>query len=430
MNLQEKNRIAEAVHEKSNETLALLQQLIRTRSGPPPTSEKECQQIVEDKLRSLAVQLDVFEVTEMLGLLLKSPSFGKVPNPETWYKDRPVVVGKIKGTGGGRSLILNGHMDTVGVEPRNLWRHDPFAAEVSKGRIYGVGAADMKGGMASVLMALDTVVGLGYQLKGDLIVESVIDEEGGANGTRACITKGYKADAAIVPEPTELSVCPTQQGWLMLRVKVFGERAHVGLAYEGVSAFEKAETIHNALTDLASCRSAYREHPLYTGKYPITTPISVGVVRAGDWVNTVPAECTLEACILTLPNEDAEQVRREVEHYIRGVALQDTWLKNHPPEIEWWGSVGRGIDQPVDHDIIKILSPNVEYVTGKKAEISGMIAGGDMNQLVLEAGIPSVMFGPGSVRVSHHYDEFVEVSQVIDCTKVLAMTILDWCGYG
>jgi len=430
MKAEYRRKIAEAVHERSNETVALLQRLIRSRSGPPPTSEKECQKIVENKLRSLGVELEVFELTEMLDSLLKSPNFGKVPNPETWYKDRPNVVGKVKGTGGGKSLILNGHTDTVGVEPRKLWRHDPFAAEIFEGRIYGRGASDMKAGIASAIMALDTVIGLGYKLKGDVIFESVIDEEGGANGTRACIMKGYRADAAIFTEPSELSIAPAQQGWLMLRVKVFGEPAHVGVAYEGVGAFEVAEKVYHSLMDLASCRSAYRGHPLYSGRYPITTPISVGVVRAGECVNMVAAECILEACIITLPNEDAEQVRREIEQYLKGVALQDRSLKNHPPEIEWWGSVGRGIDQGVDLDVVKTLSPNVEYVTGKKAQIVGFPAGGDMCQTVLEAGIPSIMFGPGNIQTCHACDEFVEISQVIDCTQALAMTILDWCGYG
>jgi len=429
MKEEDKEKINDIVDGKREEIIEFLQKMIRVPTGPPPTSEKLCQQLVEKKLDSIGLELDVFEITEMLDMLIRSPNFGKIPEPEKWYEGRPIVVGKMRGTGGGRSIILNGHVDTVGVEPRKLWKHKPFGAELDNGRIYGRGASDMKGGVAAMISAVESVVEAGFRPKGDITLESVIDEEGGANGTRACILRGYNADAGVVTEPTQLQIFPAQQGWLMLRVKVYGKPAHVGIAYEGINALEKGLKIYQALKDLESARNAHKRHPLYTGKYPIATPICVGVVRAGEWVNYIPGECVLEACILTLPNENIEEVRGEIETYLKGVAYSDLWLKDNPPEIEWWGSVGIGVDVGVEHPLVRVLTNNVKYVTHRNPEISGMIAGCDMNQLTIEGKTPTIIFGPGNLRLAHAFDEFVEVDEVINCTKALAMSILEWCDY-
>ena len=171
-------------------------------------------------------------------------------NPGHDYKDRPDVVGTLRGTGGGRSLILNGHIDTMPFDHIEEWVTHPLEPKIIDGKLYGRGAGDMKGGLCAALSALYGLQERGVKLKGDVIVESVVDEEGGGNGTMACILRGYKADAAIISEPTELEIMPAHMGWLFYRIHVKGKALHSSMKWKGVNAIEKMMKIMQALQEL------------------------------------------------------------------------------------------------------------------------------------------------------------------------------------
>ncbi|MCS0543636.1 ArgE/DapE family deacylase, partial [Aeromonas veronii] len=178
---------------------------------------------------------------------------------------------------GGKSLLLNGHIDVVPEGDITQWDMDPYSAEVKDGKLYGRGSTDMKGGNVAMLLAIQAIKESGIQLKGDVIFQSVIEEESGGAGTLATIIKGYKADGAIIPEPTNMKIFPKQQGSMWFKIDIYGRIAHGGTRYEGVSAIEKAMTVINHLLKLEMIRNAAINDPLYKNT-PIPVPINIGKI--------------------------------------------------------------------------------------------------------------------------------------------------------
>ncbi|HET7270575.1 MAG TPA: M20/M25/M40 family metallo-hydrolase, partial [Rubrobacter sp.] len=190
----------------------------------PEGDESKVQEFVERYLEGLGCETDAFLPTDVPGIM-EHPAYLGGRN----YEGRPNVVGTRRGTGGGRSLLFSGHMDTVprGDEP---WSVDPFSGFEIEGRQYGLGILDMKGGMAAAMTALRALNELDVRLAGDLVIETVVDEEfGGANGTLACRLRAYEADAAIVPEPSNLVICPENQGGGMFRISFEGKPGRAAL---------------------------------------------------------------------------------------------------------------------------------------------------------------------------------------------------------
>ena len=213
------DRVTDEVDRRRDELVAFAADLIRipSETHPPGGDEGPVQRFIEAKLRDIGLDVDVFEPWSVPGAL-EHPGWW----PGLEYDDRPNVVGVWTGAAGGRSLILNGHCDVVPAGPHDLWTHDPYGGVVADGRIYGRGASDQKGGIAAMIMAVEVLRHLGLSPRGDVIVESVVNEElGGYNGTVACCAKGYLADAAIVTEPTQLEIVAATEG----RPDLQGDRA-------------------------------------------------------------------------------------------------------------------------------------------------------------------------------------------------------------
>jgi acetylornithine deacetylase len=166
------------------------------------------------------------------------------------YANRPNLVATLKGVGGGRSLILNGHVDTMPPGDQKKWTYDPWEGQIEGGDMYGLGVCDMKAGVAAMILAVRFLQETGLELKGDVLVQSVVDEEGGGNGTLACVVEGYKADAAIVTEPTRLHVQPATRGVLLLQVDVEGQATHACLKWGGINAIEKGIKIVQGMIEL------------------------------------------------------------------------------------------------------------------------------------------------------------------------------------
>src|SRR5262245_20412969 len=203
-------------------TIDFLQQLVRIPTENPKLTggeagaEADCQDLIETRMQSLGITTDRWDV----------------------YPGRPDVVGTLKGTGGegARSLILNGHIDVVpGGDPAD-WTYPPFAAEIADGKVWGRGAVDMKGGVAAMISAIEAIQRAGIRLKGDVFLESVVDEETGGPGTTQTVEHGYRADAAIVVEPTGLQILPVEGGLEWLRVVVRGRSGHSANRYRTVHA--------------------------------------------------------------------------------------------------------------------------------------------------------------------------------------------------
>ncbi|MEM4246134.1 MAG: M20/M25/M40 family metallo-hydrolase, partial [Candidatus Bathyarchaeia archaeon] len=225
MSVQE---VLRRIDEAKDEVVDLAQRLIRipTENKPPIGFEKPGQDFIEKRYSSLGMELDVFTPDEVKGIE-SHPAYMKGRE----YAERPNVVARLRGSGGGRSLILSGHMDVSPKEPMPWGEHEPFSGDVAGGKIYGRGGFDMKGGLAAAYMAVKAIVDSSIRLRGDILLESVVDEEyGGANGTLACRLRGYNADAAILTECSCLAVCPATRGDKNWKITIKGTP---GMPYTG-----------------------------------------------------------------------------------------------------------------------------------------------------------------------------------------------------
>lgn len=335
------------------------------------------------------------------------------------------VVGRLGEEAGGSSLILNGHVDVVPPGHEDRWSGPPFDPWVADDKVYGRGAVDMKAGLCSAIFAAKAVQDAGVKLAGPLLIESVIGEEDGGVGTLATIFRGYRAEGAIVMEPTNLEVATTGAGCFNFRVRVPGQAAHGAVRSEGVSAIRKSHRVLEALEKLERERNADGD-PIIPGELPF--PISVGTVSGGEWASSVPEEVVLEGRYGVRPGEDPAQARAALESAVADAAEEDPWLRTHRPEVEWWG--GRYEASRVDPDVGVAAAVREAHraVTGRKAPVTGVPYGSDMALLVNHGATPAVLYGPGDVRNAHAPDEFVPIEEVLIAARTLAITALRFCG--
>ncbi|MDZ4713922.1 MAG: peptidase [Cytophagales bacterium] len=414
------NTVATYIDTHLQEATTLLSQLVREPSVQG--NEKGVQAIVIKKLQDLQLKVDVWDPSH--SELSSHPYF--VESRPT-YAGSPNVVGVLAGSGGGRSLILNGHIDVVPEGDKSKWTHDPFSGHVEGGRIYGRGTTDMKGGNVSMLMALEAIVKSGIQLKGDVIFQSVVEEESGGIGTLATLTRGYKADAALIPEPTNMKMFIKQQGSMWFRVTVEGRSAHAGTRYEGVSAIEKAMLVTQAILQLEGKRNAQIKDPLYQ-HLPIPVPINVGKIQGGSWPSSVPDLVTMEGRIGVAPDEKLEAVKKELAECLADVSTNDPWLSKNPLRLEFFGAQWVPNALAVDHPFAVLMKAAFQKVYNKAVTVEASPWGTDGGLLGTVGGIPTIVIGPGETKVAHYPDEFIEVDEMVRASKVFARTILDWCG--
>ncbi len=385
-------------------------------------SEGACQRLVAERMEEVCDSVDVWEpdaawLEQHPAYFLRGVSFSGRPN----------VVGVLQGQGGGRSLIVNAHADVVDTGPLEAWRFPPWSGTVSEGKLYGRGSNDDKAGLAAMIFVAQCLRGLRLSLKGDVILESVVDEEWGGAGTLATIQRGYRADAGIVFEPTRLEVCPAARGGQAFRVTVQGKGAHPFRSYDGVSALEKAMPLLTALKGLEASRRERFHDPLFD-RYPIYLPVVIGKISADIIPSKVPERCIFEGLFGYSPAEAHQDARRDLEKCVRDAASKDPWLREHPPVVEWLGLNKEGAQIPIEHPLVKVLSEAFGQVMGTNPAVVGFPAGCDLPFLIKQGGIPAVLFGPGDPITAHGSNEYVILDEVVQAAKILVGTILRWCG--
>lgn len=412
--------IADYITSHQSEAVTLLSRMVQQASIQG--NEQGVQEVVVEKLKSLGLTVDQWDPDYKE--LAKNPYF--VPS-RTSYAGSPNVVGVLKGTGGGRSIILNGHIDVVPEGDRTKWTDDPFSGKVKDGKVFGRGTTDMKGGNVSMLLALEAIIQSGIKLKGDVIFESVIEEEAGGVGTLATLLRGYKADAALIPEPTNMKLFVKQQGSMWFRITVEGRSAHGGTRYEGVSAIEKAVLVHEAVLQLESLRNARITDPLYKST-PIPVPINMGKIQGGSWPSSVADLVTIEGRIGVAPDEEMEAVRKELMACVATVSRNDSWMKDHPAKVEFFGAQWVPNSLDTKHAFAGIVAKAFTDVYGKSPIIEASPWGTDGGLLSKVGSIPVLVIGPGETRMAHYPDEYIEIDPMIRCAKVFAQVLIEWCG--
>lgn len=405
-----------------DELLALLCELIAIPSLDGTPAELAVQQRVASWMRQSGFEVDAWDLD--FATLQRHPHC-------SWEVERSHglgVVGILGGEHGGRSLIFNGHTDVVPAGDSANWHYPPFQGTIADGRVYGRGAVDMKGGLCCALLAARALHDAGVRLKGRLIVQSVIGEEDGGIGTLAAVLRGYRADGAVIIEPTELCVAPAQAGALNFRLSIPGLAAHGCVREEGVSAIEQFFPVYTALMALERERNQQVRDPLYA-RYALPYALCIGTVRAGTWASSVAESLVCEGRYGLAVGEDIAAAQRRFEQTVAAAAQASPWLRAHPPIVEWWGGRFEPAGIAADHPIAMTVAEAFGSIAGRAPTIEGMTYGADMRLLVNLGQTPSVLFGPGDVRVSHRPDEFVPIADLATATRTLALTALRFCGY-
>jgi acetylornithine deacetylase len=417
LDVQEKINEWLSLHRKSG--IKLLQRLVQERSITG--QESSSQAIIIEKLRELGLQIDIWE-----------PNYSKLQHhpyfvsPRVAFTGSSNVVGIKKGSGGGKSILLNGHIDVVPEGDVTQWNYEPYGAEVVDGKMYGRGTTDMKGGSVALLLAIEAVSALGIPLKGDIIFQSVIEEESGGAGSLAAILRGYKADLAIIPEPTSMKIFPKQQGSMWFRLAITGKSAHGGTRYEGVSAIEKSMIVIEKVQELEKTRNERIIDPLYKS-IPIPVPINIGKVNGGNWPSSVPDQVLLEGRIGVAPEESMTDVQQEFEEFLKKLEQHDQWFSTNPVKITWFGARWVPGTINIEHEAMKVIQQNYLKIKKKSPVIEAAPWGTDGGLFTKVGNIPTIVFGPGTTEVAHYPNEYIVLDNMFDAAEIFANMIKDWC---
>src|SRR5688500_10411852 len=329
---------------------------------------------------------------------------------------RPNVIARIDGQAGGRSLMLNGHLDTVGIDGMT---HDAFDPVVRDGRLHGRGACDMKSGVAAMCAAAARAARSG--IAGEVIIAAVIDEELESLGTRALLEQGVRADAAIVTEPTRLSVMPAHRGFVWMELRIGGRAAH-GSRYDiGIDAIRQAGLVLAELDRVDAEVLPRRTHPLL-GR----GSLHASTIKGGTAWSIYPDACTVTIERRTLPGETAADAVAELEAACARVhdGLAKSGRSLDYTVVRHFSQAGSEV--PVDAPIVRALTGALE---GARApvRIEGASYWTDM-ALLNEAGIPCICYGPGDIALAHGAEEWIEVREIEQATDVIERLIGAWCG--
>jgi acetylornithine deacetylase len=416
-----------------DEIIRVMQDMLRipSENHPPTGDELACQEYVAAYLKDAGLSAEMYEPDTVPGM---------VEFPEWWpgrtYRNRPNVNSILPGKGVGRSLLLTGHADTV-VVGENVWSHPPFGAQIDGGRMYGLGAIDMKGQMAAALVLYKAIKEQQVPLLGTLSYEIVVDEEeGGVNGTFAGRMRYGPMDGAVVLEGTNLQIYPAARGALItdfIFTSTEGTWLEVGMAGEKKERADAVEQIGIFLShvdEFRAVRRAAASHPLYES-YPDPVPAQITKVYAGGWGPqvpiAVPTEGRIEFIVQTLPGETEEELQKQQDDWLESVierhkdafAVRPTTRRR----IRWM----RPTAINPDHPLVKTMADSVAQVTGGAPEIVGAPYACDMFALHQFFNTPALIFGPTGAN-AHAADEYVDIESVFTFWESLLIFVMEWCG--
>jgi len=415
-------KVLQAVDDDHDAMVEALAALVRIPSLTGSDAEHEALAAVAADLVADGLDVDLWQLP--LADLRADPDFpgAEVDRDEAWG-----VVGRLIGVGGGRSLMLNGHVDVVPPGDPAAWSGpDPFSGRVDGGAVHGRGACDMKGGVIAARWALRALRAAEVHLAGDVLVAPVGSEEDGGLGTFGLLRRGWRADACVVPEPTGLDVVPACAGALTFRLRIRGRATHASRRTEGVSVVDKLWPVWSALADLERRRNASVD-PLMD-RWPVAYPLSIGTLRAGDWASSVPDLLEADGRLGVALDEPPAEARRALEATLAEASAADPWLADHPVEVEWWGGQFASGRLPAGDDLADRVAAAHARVADGPAARWGAPYGSDLRLLTGLGGVPTVHYGPGDSALAHAPDERVEIAEVHTAARALALLALDVCG--
>ncbi|MDV8071471.1 M20/M25/M40 family metallo-hydrolase [Rhodococcus sp. IEGM 1366] len=341
---------------------------------------------------------------------------------ETRREERANVLGYFRTPRGLPTVVLNGHIDVVPVLDEPQWDRPPFSGDRTDGYVHGRGSVDTKGGIAAALFALDALDSIGVELPFDVAVELVVGEETTGVGTQAALERIPDRMGTIVLEPTDCAIVPLASGLLFFTVELTGRAAHTSVPWHGVDAGPKLIRIYQALTELGCTRAKTHTHPLMP--FPSAVPFAIGSVQIGGWRAAVPAKASMSGRIGVLPGEDLATVRQALIECVRAASEGDEWLAQHPAVVKWDHDGAPSWETPATDAIVESMISG-QHRAGIDERIEGMTAGCDAG-ILISAGVPTVVFGPGDMRFAHSPNERIAEPDVVSAAEVLAHMLVSW----
>jgi acetylornithine deacetylase len=330
------------------------------------------------------------------------------------------------GGAGEPALALCGHTDVVPPGDLSAWPDgDPWRLRLGDGVAAGRGTCDMKGGLAAVLAAVSAIVHSGVGLRRPLAVHAVSAEEDGGLGAFATLRRGHRAEACVIAEPTGGAVVPANAGSLTFRLEVLGRATHGSTRTRGVSALDLLAPVQAALRELEAERNDCA--PSLFDHLDLPWPLSIGVVRAGDWASTVPDRLVAEGRYGVRIGESLDAARTAFELVVARACAADPWLREHPVQVSWPGGEFASGALPEGDRLLPDLSSCVVAQGSPEPVVLGAPYGSDLRHYAA-AGVATVQYGPGDVQYAHAVDEHVEVADLLRCARVYALLALRRCG--
>lgn len=410
--------LIEEVDRAFDEHIDLLRRLARcsTTLG----NVRPAQEIVHRHLLQLGLSAQIADFD--VDTIARQPGYAPAPWSST---GQPNVWGILPPAGpGGRSLVLNGHIDVVPPGPIDRWTYGPWDATVVGDRMYGRGVLDMKSGLVAGLLAIRAVVVAKIELRGPVIFESVIEEECTGNGMLAQRLRTGPADGAVILEPTGLATWVATLGVVWFEVGVEGKAAYVGQGGDFVNAIEVAASLIGRMKPamVAELNGGF-VHPAYAAA-PAPLTLSVGAIDGGGWPSSVPLECRF-TCRMSYPiGWSFEDASAFVERHVRGAASDDAWLAEHAPVVRFPGFRALGWESPEGSPLLGDLGGCHEAETGDPLARSAWPGTADARYFA-DAGSVAY-YGPAGGNI-HAPDEYVELESVRRAARVLARLIAGWC---
>ncbi len=430
---QSEQALFEIIDRNRGSHLEFLQSLIRAQPG----GEEAVQELVSARFEELGLEVE----TKSLLPIGLSPAHEFAAEEMIQMTERVSVMGRLRGTGGGKSMLFFGHPDPMPMTEESMagWEHDPFAAVVDGGRLYGWGVADDLAGVAIMSEALAAVLEASGTPRGDILLASTPAKHN-ARGIVGLLNEGYHADGSVYLHPAESEkglkdIKAITSGMVRFRITVEGEApetaepGQTAFTHLAVNAVDKAGVVLSLLRALDNDRAERVFHPALDAAVGRSTNLLASHIACGTSGSTtrVPTECVIEGSITFPPTELMPDVQQEILSAIDRAGQGDAWLAEHPPVVDWLAG-SQGVEVSLDHPLYRTVHEAVVKVTGVEPEVHPLHSGSDIRNPTLFSGIPSVGIGPlaGDLTQAGGHDEWVDVEDYIRAIKICAKIIADW----
>lgn len=398
-----------------------LSRLIAVPSVDGSDAEIEVQHVLAGWLRDLDCDVDTWQID-----LAEAATADDAPGQEVERTEAWGVVGTVPAAEEETpALVFCGHTDVVPPGDLSLWDGDPFVPRLVDGAVHGRGACDMKGGVVASLAALAAVRTAGVRLVRPVALHGVVGEEDGGLGAWAALRRGHHGDLCIIPEPTAGAVVTANAGALTFRLEITGRASHGALRDQGVSAVELFSFVHAGLLEFEHQRQQDAD-PRFDGA-PFPYGLSIGRVEAGDWASSVPDRLVAEGRYGVRLGEPVDAARKAFEEVLTGIGAAHPWLREHPVRVTWTGGAFASGQLAPGHPLLPMTQRAIADAGGGVPAERALTGGSDL-RLYTAAGVPTLHYGPGDLKLAHGPREKVPVADVVTAARAFALLTLRTCG--